>query len=163
MDARALARLAAFLRTAKPCGPGTPTLVSSSWVSRGRWWLTSPAHQGDHGVTVTPSRRECRFVSGEPVVTTLACFVLLSHARLRVHRASGIPCALTTEGGRNSCKPRACGVARTRRCVLHSRHHPRMRVIQYAAASRLNRRRLWNTGSPAFAGDDNKSSWLFGI
>jgi hypothetical protein len=114
---------------------------------RRRWWLKSPVHQGDHGVTVTPSRRECRFVSGEPVVTTLACFVLLSHARLRVHRASGIPCALTTEGGRNSCKPRACGVARTRRCVLHSRHHPRMRVIQYAAASRLNRRRLWNTGS----------------
>jgi hypothetical protein len=28
------------------------------------------------------------------------------------------------------------------------------RGIQYAAASRLNHRRLWNTGSPAFAGDD---------
>jgi hypothetical protein len=27
-------------------------------------------------------------------------------------------------------------------------HHPRMRVIQYAAASRLDHRRLWNTGSP---------------
>jgi t-SNARE complex subunit (syntaxin) len=29
------------------------------------------------------------------------------------------------------------------------------RAIQYAAASRLNRWRLWNTGSPAFAGDDD--------
>jgi hypothetical protein len=24
----------------------------------GRWWLTSPAHQGDHGVTVKPLRRD---------------------------------------------------------------------------------------------------------
>jgi hypothetical protein len=28
------------------------------------------------------------------VVTTLACFTYYLHARLRVHRASGIPCAL---------------------------------------------------------------------
>ncbi|MET4803667.1 hypothetical protein ABIA96_006270 [Bradyrhizobium sp. LB11.1] len=32
---------------------------------------------------------------------------------------------------------------------------PRLdRGIQYAAASRFNHCRLWNTGSPAFAGDD---------
>jgi len=30
-----------------------------------------------------------------------------------------------------------------------------MRGIKYGAASRLYQRRLWNTGSPAFAGDDN--------
>ena len=30
-----------------------------------------------------------------------------------------------------------------------------MRGIQYAAAYRFNRGRLWNTGSPAFAGDDS--------
>ena len=29
------------------------------------------------------------------------------------------------------------------------------RAIQYAAASRFNHRCLWNTGSPAFAGDDD--------
>ncbi len=29
-----------------------------------------------------------------------------------------------------------------------------MRGIQYAAANRFNRGRLWNTRSPAFAGDD---------
>ena len=40
-----------------------------------------------------PSRRKCRIVFGEPVVTTLVCF-FYSHARLRVHRASGISCAL---------------------------------------------------------------------
>ena len=33
-------------------------------------------------------------------------------------------------------------------------HAPRMRGIQYAAALRFDRNRLWNTGSPAFAGDD---------
>jgi len=27
--------------------------------------------------------------------------------------------------------------------------------IPYAAAHRFNHRRLWNTGSPAFAGDDD--------
>jgi hypothetical protein len=32
-------------------------------------------------------------VSGVTVVTTLVCF-FISHARLRVHRAPGIPCAL---------------------------------------------------------------------
>ena len=38
---------------------------------------------------------------------------------------------------------------------LIGRHTPRMRGIQYAAAYRFNHWRLWNTGSPAFAGDDN--------
>jgi hypothetical protein len=36
-----------------------------------------------------------------------------------------------------------------------SRHTPRMRGIQYAAASRFSRWCLWNTGSSAFADDDN--------
>ena len=36
-----------------------------------------------------------------------------------------------------------------------SRHAPRRRGIQSAAACRLNDWRLWNTGSSAFADDDN--------
>src|SRR5579872_6290469 len=35
-----------------------------------------------------------------------------------------------------------------------ARHTPRMRGIQYAAAVQFGRGRLWNTGSPAYAGDD---------
>jgi hypothetical protein len=35
-----------------------------------------------------------------------------------------------------------------------ARHAPRMRGIQYAAASRFNHGCLWNTGSPVFTGDD---------
>jgi hypothetical protein len=49
--------------------------------------------------------------SGGLVVTTLVCFVFISHARLRVHRAPGIPHALCSEGG-NKWIPRAkksCG------------------------------------------------------
>ena len=38
-------------------------------------------------------------------------------------------------------------------------HRPRMRVIQYAAASRLKLRCLWNAGSPAFAGDDERNEF----
>src|SRR3954454_6175690 len=37
------------------------------------------------------------------------------------------------------------------RC-LNSRHRPRTRPIQYAAASRVNHDRLWNTGSPLSRG-----------
>ncbi len=47
------------------------------------------------------------------------------------------------------------GVDRCRWRRPHTRHTPRKRSIQYAAASRVNHRRLWNTGSPAFAGDDD--------
>jgi hypothetical protein len=36
-------------------------------------------------------------VFGVTVVTTLVCFFIL-HARLRAHRAPGIPCALFIEG-----------------------------------------------------------------
>ena len=39
--------------------------------------------------------------------------------------------------------------------TISARHPPRKRGSQYAAASRLDHDRLWNTGSPAFAGDDS--------
>jgi hypothetical protein len=43
------------------------------------------------------------------------------------------------------------------------RHPPRRRGIQYAAASRLNHQRLWDTGSPAFAGDDSGGCGALGF
>jgi hypothetical protein len=52
--------------------------------------------------------------SGEPVVTTLVCLFYYLHARLRVHQASGIPCALCHQGAREILgKARARGAART--------------------------------------------------
>jgi hypothetical protein len=62
---------------------------------RGRWWLTSPAHQGDHGEAVKTIAQGMPGQSGEPVATTLVCLLTTSHTRLRVHWASGIPCALS--------------------------------------------------------------------
>ena len=45
------------------------------------------------------------------------------------------------------------------RARVRRRHTPRKRGIQYAAASRFDHRRLWNTGSPAFADDDSTRPW----
>jgi len=95
MDALA-ARRAARSRTVKPCGSGSPMLESSFRNHfRRRWWLTSPAHQEEHGAAVKPLRRECRSDFGVPVLACVRVFVL--HARQWVRRAPGIPCALCLE------------------------------------------------------------------
>jgi hypothetical protein len=57
---------------------------------------------------------------GLPVVTLLVCF-FISHARLRVRRASGIPCALCCRREIVG-KARAYGVARRRKRVLFCLH-----------------------------------------
>jgi hypothetical protein len=54
---------------------------------RGRRWLTSPAHRGDHGVTVKTIAQGMPGQSGEPVATTLVCLLTTLHTRLRVHWA----------------------------------------------------------------------------
>src|SRR5471030_1856815 len=75
--------------------------------------------------------------SGATVVTMLVWFYLILHARLRVHRAPGIPHALNSYGAENSCTARAhlrrgnAGVC-LRTCHIFSCHHPRKRVIQYS-------------------------------
>jgi hypothetical protein len=72
---------------------------------------------------------------------------LETHERPPVRRQ-----ALKTQGlwlaecKQNSLPPGLWGVAS--RVAARDRHTPRMRGIQYAAASRFYRWRLWNTGSP---------------
>ncbi|WP_423960993.1 hypothetical protein, partial [Bradyrhizobium sp.] len=44
-----------------------------------------------------PLRRECRSVSAEPVCSCALLLLFLLHARPRVQRAPGIPCALDLE------------------------------------------------------------------
>src|ERR1700722_10919778 len=58
----------------------------------GRWWLTSPVHQGDHGGAVNTIAQGMPCDFGGPC--KCACVFSFLHAKLRVHRASGIPCAL---------------------------------------------------------------------
>jgi hypothetical protein len=50
---------------------------------------------------------------------------------------------------------RHCEPTGPRACMPSDCHPPRMRGIQYAEAPRLHRWRLWNTGSSAFADDDD--------
>jgi hypothetical protein len=98
------------LRTAKPCGPDAATLASSSWEASflGMTVATKPVHRGELGISRKTIAQGMPDPFGEPVVTMLACFSL-SHARLRVHRAPGIPCALRFPGGHE--RQTSCGQA----------------------------------------------------
>jgi hypothetical protein len=89
------ARRAAPARTAKSCGPDAPTLASSfrGVIPAQATVAKEPGHRGEHEVTVKTIAQGRPDVSGESVVTILVCF-FISHARLRVQRAPGFPCAL---------------------------------------------------------------------
>ena len=50
---------------------------------------------------------------------------------------------------------RSSVLALARYAASDKARHPRESGDQYAAAFRLNNGRLWNTGSPAYAGDDS--------
>jgi len=72
-------------RTAKSCGPDTPTLVSSSWeakASRGRRWPKRPEHRGERDIS---RRTIARGVPGDSGVTCmLVCaFYSILHTRPR--------------------------------------------------------------------------------
>jgi hypothetical protein len=90
-----VARRATLTRTAKSRGPDTPTLVSSSCgtirENDGGKKARSPGRA--RRKPLKPLRREGRSVSAEPVCS---CAFLLPdlHARPRVQRAPGLPCAL---------------------------------------------------------------------
>jgi hypothetical protein len=103
-------------RTAKSCGPDAPTLVSSFAevipLDDGGKQARSPGRA--RRKPLKPLRGECRVISGVTVVTMLVWFFIF-HARLRAHRAPGIPCALLISGGQESPgKTRANCAARSR-------------------------------------------------
>src|SRR3954465_4783331 len=86
------------MRTAKSCGPDASTLASSfAEVILLATVTNKPDHRGDHEGNRKTIARGMPGCSGEPVVTTSCAFYFL-HARLRVHRAPGIPCALSRGG-----------------------------------------------------------------
>ena len=57
-----------------------------------------PGHRGEHEVNRKPSRREGR-VNPVNLWRLCSCGFFISHARLRVQRASGFPCALAISQG----------------------------------------------------------------
>src|SRR6266496_1691360 len=116
-------------RTAKSCGSDAPRLASRfAEASRPNRAWTKPYPQDDGGKTawsprrarrkpLKPLRGECRTESGGPVVTTLVCLLHISHARLRVHWAPGIPCALYFLWADGLCKTRTHRAAGMRRRI----------------------------------------------
>ena len=73
-----------------------------------------PGHRGERGVNRNPSRRESRIASAEPVCSCAFSCALL-HARPRVQRAPGFPCALlllsraAIDAKLGRIAPRECG------------------------------------------------------
>src|SRR6266403_2605086 len=90
-----------LMRTAKSCGSDAPMLASSLREEAQATVSNKPGHRGEREVSRKTIARGMPGVSGVTVVTTLVCFFIL-HARLRVHRAPGIPCALYFRRGRNN-------------------------------------------------------------
>jgi hypothetical protein len=142
--------------TVKSCGPDALAAGVSSQHAMaccGGGDKQAQSRRGEHEVSRNPSRRESRDVPGYTCGPTPE---LSTFARGPwVRSAPGFPCALcSTEGGTKS-KARTNHVARMRSYVPTLTVIARLdRAIQYAAASRLKHRSLWNTGSPACASDD---------
>ncbi len=128
-------------RTVKSCGPGIPVLMPCRRASVAHRQGQESRSLGRARITRNP------FAQGRPVVSartcgSAACFLVARGPRVRP--APGLPCALCAQEGDSTQITRAVRVARTRmhalrgdaRMQLHVRcHHPRRRMILYAAAS----------------------------
>src|SRR5713226_5861276 len=103
----------ALKRTAKSCGPDTPTLVSS-WRSNPPMTVAKePGHRGARRKPLKPLRGECRAFSGVTVVTNARVYYTpraaagasgARHSLRPLYREGG---KLPAKPGRNA--PRECG------------------------------------------------------
>src|SRR5258707_9477030 len=105
------------MRTAKSCRSDAPWLASSLREDAQATVSNKPGHRGEREVSRKTIARGMPGRSGVTVVTMLVCFFHL-HARLRVHRAPGIPCALCSQEGQTFAQPRAHRAARMRTHTL---------------------------------------------
>src|ERR1700682_3545382 len=109
-----------------------------------------PVHRGEREVsrkTIAQGRPDA---SAEPVCSCAFFYVQLAHETAGAARTRSSLRPLLVVRAEVLAKlghiiPRECGVASL------SRHRPRKRAIQYAAAYWLKQWRLWNTGSPSRA------------
>ena len=105
MDASGVARRTIVLASAKPCRSDVPRLTSSLRSHPQTTETTKSGLREERGIsrqTIARSAGSFRRTCGD----LLVCYSS-SHARLRVRRAPGIPCALSVIEGRGSCKTRA--------------------------------------------------------
>src|SRR5256885_9004632 len=101
-------------RTAKSCRSDAPIVGVKSAIRSAGDGVKKRGHRGEREVSRKTIARGMPGRSGVTVVTnSYACFIL--HARLRVHCAPGIPCALCSQEGQTSAKPRAPRAAGMRR------------------------------------------------
>src|SRR5256885_11069621 len=112
----------ALQRTAKSCRSDAPMLASSLREEAQAPASNKPGHRGEHEVSRKTIARgmpgDFRCDRGD--YARVLCFI--SHARLRAHRALGIPCALyflSANGSRKPRAPRAAG-ARSRDVIARS-------------------------------------------
>src|SRR3984957_4395956 len=101
-------------RTAKSCGPDTPTLVSSRRSYPLAMVARKPGHQGEREISRKTIARGMPGDSGVTVVTVTGKACFFCPARLRARWAPGIPCALTFEAkdflhNPGEIAPRECG------------------------------------------------------
>jgi hypothetical protein len=88
---------AVCLRTAKSCRSDAPIVGVKSAIRSAGDGVKKRGHRGEREVSRKTIARGMPGRSGVTVVTnSYACFIL--HARLRVHWAPGIPCALCFRG-----------------------------------------------------------------
>ena len=138
-------------RTAKSCGPDTPTLVSSRrrrFADDGSKKARFPGRA--RRTPLKPSRRECRDDLAEPVVPAACVFACRRAMGAASTRHSLRPLSIqrvTCSNTRTHQRRENATHVRAIRIILNC-HCRRKRAIQYAAASRLKHCRLWNTGSP---------------
>jgi hypothetical protein len=103
-------------RTAKPCGPDTPTLVSSWRDVSPMTGARKPGPRGEHGISRNPLAQGRPGCPAKPVVTA-ACFFCCT-------RAMGAACTRPSlrphdlRGPRLSCKARTHRAARMRPLTL---------------------------------------------
>ena len=93
VDAAARETNAVCLRTVKSCGSDAPIVGVKSAIRSAGDGVKKRGHRGEREVSRKTIARGMPGRSGVTVVTMLVCFFSL-HARLRVHCAPGIPCAL---------------------------------------------------------------------
>src|SRR5258705_676461 len=143
LQAQFFARRMRLSRTAKSCGSGAPTLALSSWVrstNDGGKRARSPGRARISRNTIVQGMPA---VAVYPWLLTPVLFFCTGGHGCNAHPAFPAP-SFDFEGGLFSIA-RTFRAARTWTLVFLRRHAPRMRDIQYAAASRLKHNRLLNT------------------
>ena len=147
-------------RTAKSCGSDAPMPASSLREAAQATVSNKHGHREEHEVSriIAQGRPVC---SGEPVVTTLVCFIYFAREAMGALATRLSLRPLFSERRNNSYKTRAPRAARMRRFALKSKRAPLSvviarldRAIQYSTGVSNRTERPRHTGYPACAGYD---------